>query len=183
VDITRAEQPRLDQLFNDGGKLSDARDVKVGMAYASLIAYVADGKNGLKVVELTNPNSVPGNMGYSPRPAPRVVAYYPTKGQATQVSEGYRRDRGVDESGNQIAIFGRRGARPFNLEEQRRMYLHDGKLYTVTDEPGQPTAAKSAQTGSWLQSLSKLFGLSFGWLGLAAFPAALVRQRKRRASK
>ncbi len=183
IDITRAEQPRLDQLFNDGGKLSDTRDVKVGMAYASLIAYVADGKNGLKVVELTNPNSVPGNMGYSPRPAPRVVAYYPTKGPATQVSEGYRRDRAVDESGNQIAVFGRRGARPFNLEEQRRMYLHDGKLYTVTDEPGQPTATKSAQARTWLQSLSRLFGLSFGWLGLAAFPAALVRQRKRRAGK
>lgn len=183
VDIGRAEQPRLDQLFNDGGKLSDTRDVKVGMAYASLIAYVADGRNGLKVVELTNPNSVPGNSGYSPRPAPRVVAYYPTKGPATQVSEGYRRDRAVDESGNQIAIFGRRGARPFNLEEQRRMYLHDGKLYTVTDEPGQPTANRSAQGGTWLQSLSKLFGLSFGWLGLAAFPAALVRQRKRRARK
>jgi hypothetical protein len=179
VDIQRAEQPKLDQLFNDGGKLSDTRDIKVGMAYASLIAYVADGKNGLKVVELTNPNSVPGNMGYSPRPAPRVVAYYPTRGQATQVSEGYRRDRGVDESGNQLSIFGRRGARPFNLEEQRRMYLHDGKLYTVTDEPGQPTATKSAQAGSWFQSLSKLFGFSFGWLGVAAF----VWQRKRRARK
>ncbi|PYS95297.1 MAG: hypothetical protein DMF65_14320, partial [Acidobacteria bacterium] len=55
LDIERAEHPKLDQLFNDGGKLSDTRDVKVGMAYASLFAYVADGKNGLKVVELTNP--------------------------------------------------------------------------------------------------------------------------------
>jgi hypothetical protein len=182
VDIERAEQPKLDQLFNDGGKMNDTRDAKLGMAYASLIAYVADGKNGLKVVELTNPNSVPGNMGYSPRPAPRVVAYYPTKGPATQVSEGYRRDRAVDESGNQIAIFGRRGARPFNLEEQRRMYLHNGKLYTVTDEPGQPTAGKTAQTGTWFQSLSRLFGFHIGWLGLAAvFPAAFVWQRKRRA--
>ena len=181
VDIQKSEQPKLDQLFNDGGKLSDTRDVKVGMTYASLFAYVADGRNGLKVVELTNPNSVPGNMGYSPRPAPRVVAYYPTKGAALQVSEGYRRDRGVDESGNQIAVFGRRGARPFNLEEQRRMYLRDGKLYTVTDEPGQPTTGKAAQT-SWLQSLSKLFG--FGWLGFALIiPAAFVWQRKRRAQQ
>ncbi|MDT5158233.1 MAG: hypothetical protein QOH51_2590 [Acidobacteriota bacterium] len=182
VDIERPEQPKLDQLFNDGGKLTDARDVKVGMAYASLIAYVADGKNGLKVVELTNPNSVPGNMGYSPRPAPRVIAYYQTKGAAIQVSEGYRRDRAVDESGNQIAIFGRRGARPFNLEEQRRMFLHDGKLYTVTDEPGQPTAIKTAQQkGTWLQSLARFFGTGFGWLGLAfVFPAAFIWQRKRR---
>ena len=177
IDIQRAEQPKLDQLFNDGGKLSDTRDVKVGMAYASLFAYVADGRNGLKVVELTNPNSVPGNHGYSPRPAPRVVAYYPTKGPALQVSEGYRRDRAVDESGNQIAIFGRRGARPFNFAEQRRMYLRDGQLYTVTDEPGQPTAGRAAQT-SWLQTLSKFFGL--GWLGFALIiPAAFVWQRRR----
>jgi hypothetical protein len=180
VDIEKAEQPKLDQLFNDGGKLSDTRDVKVGMAYASLFAYVADGRNGLKVVELTNPNSVPGNLGYSPRPAPRVVAFYPTKGAAMQVSEGYRRDRAVDESGNQIAVFGRRGARPFNFEEQRRMYIHDGKLYTVTDEPGQPTAGKAAQT-SWLHTLSKFFG--FGWLGFAlVIPVAFVWQRRRRTN-
>jgi hypothetical protein len=44
----------------------------------------------------------------------------------------------VDESGNQLAVFGRRGARPFNLEELRRMYLSDGKLYTVTDNPQTP---------------------------------------------
>jgi hypothetical protein len=44
----------------------------------------------------------------------------------------------VDESGNQLAVFGRRGARPFNLEELRRMYLMDGKLYTVTDNPATP---------------------------------------------
>ncbi|HEV7889678.1 MAG TPA: hypothetical protein VGP08_03520 [Pyrinomonadaceae bacterium] len=179
VDIQRPEQPRLDQLFDDGGKLNDTRDAKIGMSYASLIAYVADGRNGLKVVELTNPNTVPGNLGYSPRPAPRVVAQYQTKGAALQISEGYRRDRGVDESGNQIAVFGRIGARPFNLEEQRRMYLHDGKLYTVTDEPGQPTNGPGAQRG-WFQSLSRLFGASLGWLGLAAvFPAAIVLQRKR----
>ena len=48
-----------------------------------------------------------------------------------------RRDRVVDESGNQIAIFGRRGARPFNYEELRRMYLIDGKLFTVTDAPAK----------------------------------------------
>jgi hypothetical protein len=180
VDIERPEQPKLDQMFNDGGKLNDAYDVKVGMTYVSLFAYVADGKNGVKLVELTNPNSVPGNMGYSPRPAPRVVGQYQTKGPAIQVSEGYRRDRATDENGNQIAVFGRRGARPFNFEELRRMYLHDGKLYTVTDEATAPTAAQSSQQSSWLKSLSKLFGTNFTWLGLfVLFPVALVRQKRR----
>ncbi|HYE15973.1 MAG TPA: hypothetical protein VD968_16145, partial [Pyrinomonadaceae bacterium] len=185
VDIERPEQPRLDQSFNDGGRLNDARDVKAGMMNVSLVAYVADGRNGLKVVELTNPNSVPGNLGYSPRLAPSVIAHYPTKGPAVQVSEGYRRDRGVDESGNQVAVFGRRGARPFNLEELRRMYLRDGRLYTVTDEPGQPTAGKSAQSGaSWLGALARLFGTGFGWLGLfIVVPPAFVLRRRRRGSR
>jgi hypothetical protein len=46
------------------------------------------------------------------------------------VSAGIDRDRAVDESGNQIAVFGRRGARPLNAEEQRRLYVRDGTLYT-----------------------------------------------------
>jgi hypothetical protein len=45
------------------------------------------------------------------------------------------RDRAVDESGNQIAVFGRRGSRPFNKEELQRLYLRGGKLYTVSDSP------------------------------------------------
>jgi hypothetical protein len=135
IDIERPEQPRLAQLYNAGGVLNDAYDVKVGMIYAGLFAYVADGRNGLKVVELASPESVPGNLGFSPAPAPKLIAYYPTRGAAIHVSEGYRRDRAVDESGNQIAVFGRRGARPFNFDELRRMYLIDGKLFTVTDEP------------------------------------------------
>jgi hypothetical protein len=41
----------------------------------------------------------------------------------------------VDESGNQISVFGRVGARPLNLEEQRRMYLHNGQIWKVSDDP------------------------------------------------
>jgi len=38
------------------------------------------------------------------------------------------RDRAVDETGHQIAVFGRLGSRPFTLEEMRRLYLDkDGK--------------------------------------------------------
>ena len=51
------------------------------------------------------------------------------------ISKGLDRDRAVDESGNQIGVFGRVGARPLNLEEQQRMYLHDGQLWTVSDDP------------------------------------------------
>ena len=46
---------RLDQLFDAGGRLVDARDVVVASTNASLFAYVADGVGGLKVLQLTSP--------------------------------------------------------------------------------------------------------------------------------
>jgi hypothetical protein len=33
-----------------------------------------------------------------------------------------------------VAVFGRRGARPFSLEETLRMYLRNGKIWTVDPE-------------------------------------------------
>ena len=46
VDVEQPEQPRLDQIFNAGGSLNDANDVKLGMVSSSLFAYVADGVTG-----------------------------------------------------------------------------------------------------------------------------------------
>jgi hypothetical protein len=135
IDVEHPEQPRLDQVFTAGGALNDANDVKLGMVSSSLFAYVADGRNGLRVVQLFSPQTVPGFLGFSPRPAPQLIATYKTKKPALAVSKGIDRDRAVDESGNQLAVFGRRGARPFNRQELERMYLRDGKLYTVSDEP------------------------------------------------
>ena len=64
----------------------------------------------------------------------------PDGGSALAVSKGVDRDRAVDESGNQIAVFGRVGAHPLSLEEQHKLYLRpDGKtVWTVSDEPGDP---------------------------------------------
>ena len=112
------------------------------MVNVSLFAYVADGKNWLQVVELSAPDSVPGNLGYSPTPNPRIVAQYTGGAAAIGISEGYRRDRGVDESGHQIGVFGRRGARPFNLAEQQKLYLRNGQLWTVTNDPPGPSVAR-----------------------------------------
>jgi hypothetical protein len=138
IDIERPESPKLDQMFNDGGKLNDAHGVKVAMTNASLYAYVADGKNGLKVLQLTDPETMPTYAGFSPRPAPVVIASFKTKGEALAVSKGLDRDRAVDESGNQIAVFGRRGARPFRYDELTRMlrtYDGTGDYFFVSDEP------------------------------------------------
>jgi hypothetical protein len=138
INVERPEQPKLEQMYNAKGKLNDAHQVKVGMTNASLYAYVADGRNGLRILQLTDPETSPTYAGFSPRPDPQLIATFQTTGPAVALSKGLDRDRAVDESGNQLAVFGRRGARPFNLEELRRMYLTDGKLYTVTDDPTTP---------------------------------------------
>ena len=100
---------------------------------------VADGKNGLRIVQLTSPET-PGNGGFSPRPTPLLIATrtLPDGGHALSIAEGVDRDRAIDESGNQLAVFGRIGARPLNVEEQRKMYLHRGRLWRVSDDPRHP---------------------------------------------
>jgi hypothetical protein len=147
VDVERPEHPRVHQRFTDGGRLNDARDVVIGATNASAFAYVADGANGLKVVQLTSPDSQPNFYGFSPEPKPELVAWRKTRTPALSLSRGLERDRGVDESGGQVAVFGRIGSRPFTLEEQRRLYIgRDGKPYAVspTGRPGDfvPTATR-----------------------------------------
>ncbi|HEX6591081.1 MAG TPA: multiheme c-type cytochrome, partial [Moraxellaceae bacterium] len=135
IDVERPEAPKLYQLFNDGGKIDDARDVIVGSTNASLFAYVADGRNGLKVLQLTAPDTQPRFYGFSPEPRPHVIAWRRTASPATAISKGLDRDRAVDETGGQIAVFGRIGSRPFNASEMARLYQReDGSLWTVTDE-------------------------------------------------
>ncbi|HEX9203458.1 MAG TPA: hypothetical protein VF964_05805, partial [Vicinamibacteria bacterium] len=97
-----------------------------------------------RVVQIISANDTPGAYGYSPRPTPLLVATHPTHGPALALSRGLDRDRAVDETGNQLGVFGRRGARPFNREEQQRMYLLDGKLFTVRDQPPGPARDRQA---------------------------------------
>lgn len=138
VDVERPEKPRLDQAYSADGQINDANDVKIGMTNASVFAYVADGRNGLRVIQLISPETTPTFFGFSPRPSPMLIATNHTHGPALALSKGLDRDRAVDESGNQIAVFGRRGARPFNREEMQRLYLRDGQPYCVTNDPPGP---------------------------------------------
>jgi hypothetical protein len=135
VDITTPEAPRLERLFDAGGRLNDARDVKAAMTNASLFAYVADGRNGVKVLELMGPHTTARFRGFAPPLEPRLIAERRTGGPALALSRGLDRDRAADESGNQIAVFGRVGARPLSGAEMRRLYLRDGALWTVVDGP------------------------------------------------
>ncbi len=136
LDVENPERPRVDQVCTAGGCINDLRDVKLGITYTSEFAYLADGKNGLRVLQLTSPET-PGNSGFAPRPTPRLIATYKVPGGAPAlcVSKGVDRDRAVDESGNQLSVFGRIGARPLNLKEQQKLYLRTGEVWRVSDDP------------------------------------------------
>lgn len=134
VDIENPERPLLFQRFDANGAISDAWDVKVGATNASLFAYVADGEGGLKVVQLMSPETQPGYYGFSPEPRPELIAWHRTRHSATALSEGLHRDRAVDETGGQMAVFGRIGSRPFTKEEQQKLFLDaDGDPWFVRD--------------------------------------------------
>ncbi len=148
VDVENPEKPRLDQFFTGDGKLDDVRDVKIGMVNASAFAFVADGRNGLRVLQLISPEDSPNAYGFSPRPTPKLIATYRTRGPALAISKGVDRDRAADESGNQLAVFGRRGARPLNRDEAARLYLRDGKPYTVSTIPPQGAASPDRTSSS-----------------------------------
>ena len=138
VDVENPERPRLDQMFNAGGALNDTRAVQIGSVSASEFALVADGKNGLRVLQLISPDTVSGAAGFSPRPNPQLIATYPMKGEAICVSRGLERDRVVDETGGQTVVFGRRGARPFHLSEMLPFFRHIDGIFP-RDENGAHT--------------------------------------------
>ena len=138
INVEQPEHPRIDRMFTGDGQLNDVNDVKIGAVDASVFAYVADGRNGLRILQVISPADSHESYGFSPRPTPKLIATFRTAGPALAVSRGIDRDRAVDESGNQLAVFGRRGARPFNRAEAEKLFLRDGKLYTVTDAPPSP---------------------------------------------
>jgi hypothetical protein len=83
---------------------------------------------------LTSPDSQPNLYGFSPAPKPELIAWKQTQWPALALSRGLERDRAVDETGHQMAVFGRLGSRPFNLEEMQELYLDDrGDPWFVTD--------------------------------------------------
>jgi hypothetical protein len=132
IDIEKPENPFVYEKFGGKGVLTDTYDVKVATTNASLIGYAADGENGLVVLQMTDPERVPGFYGFSPPVKPKVIAKRKTRGPAIAISKPLDRDRAVDETGNQVSVLGRLGSRPFTLEEMRKMFLTEaGKVWTV----------------------------------------------------
>lgn len=135
IDVEKPAEPKVYQMFDADGQLNDARDIIVGSTNASLFGYVADGANGLKVLQLTAPDTQPRFYGFSPEPKPQLIAWSRTRTPALALSKGLDRDRAVDETGGQIAVFGRIGSRPFNAAEMAKLYLRpDSQVWTVSDQ-------------------------------------------------
>ena len=77
----------------------------VASTNASLFAYVADGRNGIKVLQLTSPDN-PGLYGFSPAPTPELIAWAKTPSPALALSKGLDRDRAADVNrGNRLLRF------------------------------------------------------------------------------
>ncbi|NJB91640.1 hypothetical protein GGR90_003860 [Sphingopyxis italica] len=134
VDVTRPAAPIVWPGLTFGGALIDAEDVIVASTNASLFGYVADGRNGIKVLQLTSPDD-PGLYGFSPKPTPELIAWAKTPSPALALSKGLDRDRAVDETGGQMAVFGRIGSRPFTRGEMEKLFLNSkGMVYKVRDE-------------------------------------------------
>ncbi len=169
IDVEKPDAPKLDRLFTAGGRLNDVNDVKIGMVAGSAFAFVADGKNGLRVLQIVSPWDDPAHFsGFSPRPTPKLIATARTRGPALAISKGIDRDRAADESGNQLAVFGRRGARPLNRMEMQRLYLHsrNGAFYSVTDEPAgrQPAQSSTSSSSGTLTSFELILARARTWL-------------------
>jgi hypothetical protein len=169
VDVENPEKPHNDQEFGGNGQMNDAYDVKIGMVAGSAFAFVADGVYGLRIWQIVSPWDDDAHFsGFSPRPTPKLIATAHTHGPALAISKGIDRDRAVDESGNQLAVFGRRGARPLNRAEMRGLYIHSktGQPYTVADDADEQP--RSALPSALATPLSSLLSRARAWMN--SFP-------------
>ncbi|TMM47299.1 hypothetical protein [Qipengyuania marisflavi] len=157
LDVKNPLAPRIDQRVTLDGTLNDAEDVIVASTNATLFAYIADGRNGMKILQLTSPDSQRNFYGFSPAPRPELIAWAKTKGPAIALSKGLDRDRGVDETGGQIAIFGRLGSRPFTRPEMERLFLtRSGVPWKVSDQPDMNSWVGGS--GPWLKQPQAALG-------------------------
>ncbi len=135
LDVQNPENPSIVTKFTAEGKIGDLRQVKVAMTYDSLYAYLADGVNGFHVVQLVTAGDGPRSpYGFSPEPKPKLISSMKSSSPLIAISKGLDRDRAVDESGNQMAVFGRIGGRPMNKDERERFYVLDGDVYKVNKD-------------------------------------------------
>ena len=101
MDVEHPEEPRIENVYTAEGEINNLRDVKLGITFSSEFAYLADGKYGLRVVQLTSPET-PNTGGISLKTKAEPIATYnlSRESEALGCSKALDRDRAVDESGN-----------------------------------------------------------------------------------
>ena len=88
----------------------------------------------LPIFQLPSPDSQRNFYGFSPAPVPGLIAFAKTPSPAVALSKGLDRDRAVDETGGQMAVFGRLGSRPFTRGEMERLFMtRSGAPWKVSD--------------------------------------------------
>ena len=126
-------------MFDAGRSIEHARRAsKVGMTNASQFAYVRrSGQRqspGRPAVLAVGESELPG---FSPHPTPHGIRAL--RG-ADGVRRHRRRDRAVDESGDQLAVFGRRGAHTKaemdKLSRRPVSYRHGYATSSINRDPG-----------------------------------------------
>jgi hypothetical protein len=155
LEVDNPEHPSSLRWFNADGCINDATGIVTAMEGNAFFAFVADGCNGLKVIQLISPADGQRVKGFSPEPNPQLIATYPTRGRALSISEGLPRDRYVDIDGNQIGVLGRRGSRPFTREEQYHVYRRNGEVYSVTDTPPNPPSGPAPKSRTTPQTIKR----------------------------
>jgi hypothetical protein len=147
IDAERPLKMVVQQMIGPEEGIVDAHDIAVAHTNASLFAYVADGDAGLKVLQLTDPESVPGFYGFAPVPHPKLIAEFSSSKPLYAVTRGLERDRAVDETGEQVPVFGRLGSGPLRKEDMDRMVKRaDGQPWFVKDTPGTGALLPRGQT-------------------------------------
>ncbi|MHB2016192.1 MAG: hypothetical protein ACYCW6_04520 [Candidatus Xenobia bacterium] len=137
IDIEKPETPGAPKYFSANGQINDCNMIVTAATYASYFAYVADGKNGMRVIRLTEADQTPGHLGWSPEPVPELIAtYMPENHQpALCVAEPNRRDRVTDESGHQLAMSSRLGSHVLLADDMKKLlYDSHGRLIVVNDQ-------------------------------------------------
>ena len=141
VDIERPEAPKLDQVFDAGGASRHARregrhDQRQPVRLHRRRAQRPAGRAAVLA-------GTTRTLWVQPEADAVARRDLPDRRPGAGGLRGHRsRSRG-GRVGNQLAVFGRRGARPLNRDEQQRLYLRDGRLYTVSTTPPQPATPAS----------------------------------------
>ena len=134
------------------GAINDAHDVKLGATNGSIFAYVADGKNGLRVIDVDLRQRHAGRLRLQPEADAEAGGHVPhARARGGPLARRGPRPRGGRDRATRSASSAGAGARPLNGEEQRRMYLRDGKPFTVTDAPpGRPVGGAATDNATSL---------------------------------